>query len=116
MERGLLARTLHSGSKTSAELSVNNKQRIDDTLHNGQLMLPQDGASRARQGGQPVCGNIKHKIAASNGVLDGNLFLLLTTSSSRGSNCCCGSSNRADCGTLLINNCHTTAKWALMPC
>jgi len=21
----------------------------------------------------------------------------------------------ADCGTLLINNCHTTAKWALMP-
>lgn len=48
MERGLLARTLHSGSKTSAELSVNNKQRIDDTLHNGQLMLPQDGGQAER--------------------------------------------------------------------
>lgn len=62
MERGLLARTLHSGSKTSAELSVNNKQRIDDTLHNGQLMLPQDGAGRARQGGSQFVATLSIKL------------------------------------------------------
>lgn len=47
----------------------------DDTLHNGQLMLPH--GEQRKEGGwgvggvlQPVCGNIKHKIAAPNAVLD----------------------------------------------
>lgn len=47
----------------------------DDTLHNGQLMLPH--GEQREEGGrgvggllQPVCGNIKHKIAAPNAVLD----------------------------------------------
>lgn len=95
----------------------------DDTLHNGQLMLPHE-KQRGGRGSQFVATlSIKLQLQTPFSTEPTIFFLLLLLLLTTSSNSCCGSgsSNRAhlataDCGTLLINNCHTTAKWPLMPC